>query len=189
MPVRQESGGSGDMRLTKFRALVQDTDNYLAGRTGSVFMFGGANAKYKTFAAAPFVNHTADPYIAIMASIFTPGKTGPLEKVDEIGLIGIYREMKNKSGEKNLNEFYRLVFWLLFGAAVCDEVYNSELSNIVDLAYCLGFDEGLMRDWCKVVAYIVGGNRLNEKSNIQLETAVGNAFFLHKKDTNNEAKA
>ena len=182
MAIRQDGSSSGDMRLTKFRALVQDTDNYLAGRSGSVFMFGGSGAKYKTFAASPFLNHTADPYIAIMASIFTPDKTGPMEKVDEIGLINIYRDMKNKPGEKNLNEFYRLVFWLLFGASVCDEVYNGELSNIVDLAYCLGFDEGLMRDWCKVVAFVVGGGRLNEKSNIQLETATGKLFFLHQKD-------
>ena len=182
MAIRQDASSSGDMRLTKFRALVQDTDNYLAGRSGSVFMFGGAGAKYKTFAAAPFTNHTSDPYIAVMANIFTPGNSGPLEKVDEVGLINLYRDVKNKNGEKNFNEFYRLVFWLLFGAAVCDEVYNAELSNIVDLAYCLGFDEALMRDWCKSVAFIVGGARLNENSALQLETAAGKAFFLHKKD-------
>lgn len=183
MSIRQDASSSGDMRLTKFRALVQDTDNYLAGRSGSIFMFGGASAKYKTFAAAQFVNYTSDAYIAIMANIFTPGKTGPLEKVDEIGLINIYRDMKNKNGEKNFNEFYRLVFWLLFGASVCDEVYNGELSNIVDLAYCLGFDEGMMRDWCKAVAFMVNnGGRLNENSPLQLETAAGKAFFLHQKD-------
>ena len=180
--IRQDASSSGDMRLTKFRALVQDTDNYLAGRSGSVFMFGGNNAKYKTFAAAPFINHTVDPYIAIMASIFTPGKTGPLEKVDEVGLINVYRDVKNKPGEKNFTEFRRLIFWLLFGAAVCDEVYNGELSNIVDIAYCLGFDEAMMRDWCKVVSYVVNGGRLNENSPLQLETAAGNEFFLHKKD-------
>ena len=182
MAIRQDASSSGDMRLTKFRALVQDTDNYLAGRTGSVFMFGGASAKYKTFAAAPFTNYTADPYISVMGSIFNPGKSGPLEKVDEVGLINIYRDIKNKNGEKNFNEFYRLVFWLLFGAAVCDEVYNGELSNIVDMAYCLGFDEPLMRDWCKAVAFVVGGGRLKEGAALQLETAAGKAFFLHIKD-------
>ena len=174
MAIRQDASSSGDMRLTKFRALVQDTDNYLAGRTGSVFMFGGTGAKYKTFAAAPFTNYTADPYISVMGSIFNPGKSGPLEKVDEVGLINVYRDIKNK--------FYRLIFWLLFGAAVCDEVYNGELSNIVDMAYCLGFDEPLMRDWCKAVAFVVGGGRLKEGATLQLETAAGKAFFLHKKD-------
>ena len=89
--------------------------------------------------------------------------------------------MKSKPGDKSFNEFYRLIFWLLFSASACDEIYNNELSNIVDLAYCLGFDEKLMRDWCKAVAFVINGGQLAENSPIQLETAEGKQFFLHQK--------
>lgn len=183
MMQSSNSGASGSevMKQTKFKALVQNTDRYLAGRSGSVFMFGGANAKYKTYFVPQFKRYNSDSFIAVMESTFNPGKSGPLETLDEQGLIQMHRDIKNKAGEKNFNEFYRLIFWLLFSASIDDEIYNNELSNIVDLAYCLGFDENLIRDWCKVVAFVVNGGQLDEKSPIQLETAAGNAFFLHKK--------
>ena len=181
--ARADGGASGSetMKLTKFKAMVQNTDRYLASRNGSVFMFGGASSKYKTYSVPQLKRYNSDSFIAVMESVFNPGKSGPLEAVDEQGLIQVYRDMKSKPGEKNFNEFYRLIFWLLFSASACDEIYNNELSNIVDLAYCLGFDEKLMRDWCKAVAYVVAGGQLAESSPLELETAEGKAFFLHKK--------
>ena len=184
MAIMQQSSGSGstDMKVTKFTAMIQNVDRHLAGRSGSVFMFGGAAAKYKTYPVPQFKRYNSDGFIAIMEGLFNPGKTGPLEKIDELSLIQIYRDIKNKpNGEKNYNEFYRLIFWLLFSASVYDEIFNNELSNIVDLAYCLGFDEKMIRDWCKVVAFVIAGGTLNEESPLQLETAEGRAFFLHKK--------
>lgn len=184
MMQRSDSGVSGSeaMKQTKFKAMVQNTDRYLAGRSGSVFMFGGASSKYKTYFVPQFKRYNSDSYIAVMETTFNPGKSGPLETLDEQGLIQMHRDIKSKpSGEKNFNEFYRLIFWLLFSASIDDEIYNNELSNIVDMAYCLGFDEKLMRDWCKVVAFIVGGSQLDETSPLQLETPEANAFFLHKK--------
>ena len=184
MMVQSSGGATGSevMKQTKFKAMIQNTDRYLAGRSGSVFMFGGANAKYKTYFVPQFKRYNSDSFIAVMETTFNPGKSGPLETLDEQGLIQMYRDIKSKPGtEKNFNEFYRLIFWLLFSASIDDEIYNNELSNIVDLAYCIGFDENMMRDWCKVVAFIVGGGQLDEKSPLQLQTPVANAFFLHKK--------
>ncbi len=176
---QQESTGSGsaDMKLTKFRAMVQDADRFLSGRTGSGFMFG--SGKYKTYMVGQFKRYNSDMFTSVLESTFNPGKTGPLEVVDEQGLIQIYRDIKNKPGDKNFNEFYRLIFWLLFSASVNDEIYNNELSNIIDLAYCLGFDENMTRDWCKAVAYLIAGNRFGDGANLQLSTAAGKSFFLH----------
>jgi len=178
---RSDGGVSGSeaMKLTKFKAMIQNTDRYLASRSGSVFMFGGASSKYKTYSVPQFKRYNSDSFIAAMESIFNPGKSGPLEALDEQGLIQVYRDMKSKPGEKNFNEFYRLIFWLLFSASACDEVYNNELSNIVDLAYCVGFDVSLMRDWCKVVAFVINGGQLDDKIPLPLATAAANAFFLH----------
>ena len=184
MAIRQqpESTGSGstDMKLTKFRAMVQDVDRFLAGRSGGVFMFAsGASGKYKTYAAPQFKRYNSDPFISIMEGNFNPGKSSPLELVDENGVIQLFRDTRTKNGEKNFSEYYRLVFWLLFGAAVSDEIYNNELSNIVDFAYCLGFNEDLMRDWCKAVAYVLSGGRFEEVPNLQMITEQGKKFFLH----------
>ena len=181
---RADAGVSGSeaMKQTKFKAMIQNTDRYLAGRSGSVFMCGGSNAKYKTYFVPQLKRYNSDSFIAVMEGIFNPGKSGPLETLDEQGLIQMYRDIKSKPGsDKNFNEFYRLVFWLLFSASIDDEIYNNELSNIVDLAYCIGFDEKTIRDWCKVVVFVVSGGQLDEKSPLQLETAAANSFFLHKK--------
>ena len=181
LAARADGGASGSeaMKHTKFKAMIQNTDRYLASRSGSVFMFGGASSKYKTYSVPQFKRYNSDSFIAVMESVFNPGKSGPLEAIDEQGLIQIYRDMKSKPGEKSFNEFYRLIFWLLFSTSACDEIYNNELSNIVDLAYCLGFDAPLIRDWCKAVAYVIGGGQLDEKTPLRLETEAGNAFFLH----------
>lgn len=176
-----EVSGSEAMRMTKFKAMIQNTDRYLAGRSGSVFMFGGASSKYKTYSVPQLKRYNSDSFIAVMEGIFNPGKSGPLEALDEQTLIQTYRDTKNKQGEKNFNEFYRLVFWLLFAASVCDEIYNNDLSNIIDLAYCLGFDEGLTRDWCKAVAFVIGGGQIDEKTAIDFETSAAKSFFLHQK--------
>ena len=87
--------------------------------------------------------------------------------------------MKTKP-EKKFAEYYRLIFWLLFAAAVNDEIYNNELSSLVDFAYCLEFNEKMMGDWCCTVDYLLSGNRLSETCNLQLETPEGREFFLHR---------
>lgn len=181
--ARADGGVSGSetMKMTKFKAMIQNTDRYLAGRSGSVFMFGGASAKYKTYSVPQFKRYNSDSFIAVMEGIFNPGKSGPLEALDEQSLIQTYRDIKSKPGEKSFNEFYRLVFWLLFASSACDEIYNNELSNIIDLAYCLGFDESLTRDWCKAVAFVIGGGQLDEKSPLNFETDAAKNFFLHQK--------
>ena len=185
MAIRQqESTGSGstDMKLTKFLAMLQDVDRYLSGRSGGVFMFSGTGTKYKAYYSNQLKRYNSDVFVSVMEVNFNPDKSSPLEIVEEQGIINLYRDLKNKPGaNKSFNEFYRLIFWLLFSAAVSDEIYNNELPNIIDFAYCLGFDEALTRDWCKAVAYVIEGNKLSDKSKIDFETREAKAFFLHQK--------
>lgn len=80
----------------------------------------------------------------------------------------------------NSNEVsYNFVFWLLVMSAINDDIYNNELSEIIDIAYCLKFNEGMIRDWCKAVEYVLAGNHLSETCDLKLETEDGNKFFLH----------
>lgn len=77
-------------------------------------------------------------------------------------------------------EYYELVFWLLFAAAIDDNIYNNSLSDIIDLAYCLKFNEEMINDWCKAIEFVLSGNQLCEKEcNLKLDTKEGKWFFFH----------
>ena len=75
MAVRQqESTGSGstDMKLTKFRAMLQDVDRYLSGRSGGVFMFSGTGAKYKAYYSNQLKRYNSDVFVSVMEINFNP---------------------------------------------------------------------------------------------------------------------
>ena len=173
-----KSNDSADMKIIKFTTMVQEVDRYLlasSGRAGGVFIFG----KYKVYYSQTLKRYNADPFISVMENIFNPGKSGPVDLIDEMAVIQTFKEMKNKP-EKKFNEYYRLIFWLLFSAAVNDEIYNNELSSIADFAYCLEFNEKMVGDWCVVVDYLLSGNHLSENSNLPLESPEGISYFLNK---------
>ena len=69
---------------------------------------------------------------------------------------------------------------MLFATTIDDEIYNNELSGIIDLAYCLDFNEAMIRDWCRAIEYVLAGNHLNENCDLECESEEGNRFFLHK---------
>ena len=73
-----------------------------------------------------------------------------------------------------------MIFWMLFMAALDDEVYNNELDSIIDLAYCMDFNEAMIRDWCHAVEYVFAGNKLSADCDLECETVEGARFFLHK---------
>lgn len=173
-----KANDNADMKIVKFTTMVQEVDHYLlgaSGRAGGVFIFG----KYKVYYSQILKRYNADPFISVMENIFNPGKGGPVDLIDETVVIQTFKEMKNKQ-EKKFSEYYRLMFWLLFAAAVNDEIYNNELSTIADFAYCLEFTEKMMGDWCVVVDYLLSGNHLSETSPLPLESPEGISYFLHR---------
>ena len=173
-----KANDNADMKIVKFTTMVQEVDHYLlgsSGRTGGVFIFG----KYKVYYSQILKRYNADPFISVMENIFNPGKAGPVDLIDEMEVIRSFKEMKTKT-EKKFNEYYRLIFWLLFAAAVNDEIYNNELASIADFAFCLEFNEKMMGDWCIIVDYILSGNHLDVNCNLQLESPEGRSFFLHR---------
>lgn len=76
-----------------------------------------------------------------------------------------------------------IVFWNLLSIALDDECYNSELSRVIDLAYCLGFTPEMIGDWCRAVEYVLAGNQLSKNCDLHCDTAEGAIFFLHKEDS------
>lgn len=75
-----------------------------------------------------------------------------------------------------------IIFWNLFLAAMDDEIYNEQLATVAELAACFGFDEPMMRDWCRAVEYVFAGNKLSEDCDLHCETVEGAKFFLHKEE-------
>ncbi len=76
---------------------------------------------------------------------------------------------------------YRTIFWNLFMISLDDDIYNEQMPNVADLAYIFGFDEHMMRDWCRAVEYVLAGNRLNETCDLHCDTVEGAKFFLYEK--------
>ena len=169
----------GDIRLVKIKTIIQNVDFYLAGRSAGLFIFGNARTKFRAYSVPQFKRYNNDVIIAALDGVFNPQKNSPLELINEQDMVQYFLDIKYRSGDKNaITTFQRLVFWLLFGAAVNDEIYNNELSDIVDLAYCFDFDEKLLRDWCKAVAYVAANSKIEKDSPLQLETVTGKKFFL-----------
>lgn len=72
------------------------------------------------------------------------------------------------------------LFWNIFLLALDDDIYNEQLPNVVELAHYWGFDEHMLRDWCRAVEYVMNGNQLSEDCDFECKTVEGAAFFLHK---------
>ena len=181
MPGRFDEINSetGDFRLVKIKTIIQNVDFYLAGRSAGIFILGNARTKFKAYAVPQFKRYDSDPVIAALDSVFNPTKNSPLEIINEQQLVQYFLDIKYRSGDKAaIINFQRLIFWLLFSAAANDEIYNRELSNIVDLAYCFDFNEKILRDWCKAVTFVATNGKLDRKSDLKLETPEGKNFFL-----------
>jgi hypothetical protein len=171
----------GDVRLVKIRTIIQNVDFYLAGRSAGLFIFGNARTKFKAYSVPQFKRYNNDLVIAAMESVFNPTKNSPLELINEQDMVQYFMDIKYRAGDKtSIPTFQRLIFWLLFGAAVNDEIYNNELSNIVDLAYCFDFNEKILRDWCKAVAFVAQNGKLDKDSLLQLDTYTAQQFFQNK---------
>ena len=81
-----------------------------------------------------------------------------------------------------VNDIYYNVFWNLYLLALDDKIYETQLNDVVELASYCGFDEPMMRDWCRAVEYVLAGNKLSEDCDFECETVEGLKFFLHREE-------
>lgn len=91
-----------------------------------------------------------------------------------------YAGTRVRASSENIR--YYIIFWNLFLAAMDDDIYNEQLAAVAELAACFGFDEPMMRDWCRAVEYVFAGNKLSEDCDLECETVEGAKFFLHKEE-------
>ena len=181
MPANFEeiNQANAEVRLVKIKTIIQNVDFYLAGRSAGLFIFGNARTKFKAYSVPQFKRYNDDPVIAALESVFNPTKNSPLELINEQDMVQYYFDIKYRAGDKaGIITFRRLIFWMLFGAAANDDIYNNELSNIVDLAYCFDYNDKILRDWCNAVAFVAANAKLDKNSDIKLETDTGKKFFL-----------
>ena len=116
--------------------------------------------------------HNESEYIHTATSAYSRAIFVIYRRITDNGVDGTWEESDKK-------DTYTLIFWLLFLAAIDEDLYNNELSSIIDFAYCLKFDESMIRDWCNAVKYVLEGNHLNEACDLQCATDAGKEFFLH----------
>lgn len=188
---------SEETKLAKFEVIVSEIQKWFNrgdGRMHSGFGFATIDEFPEKNFAFDFSNgkhcrpnfldtYNSNSYIASLQR--TVGTTFPSDKVSitEISeIIKIYKDAPKDSlvsADLSKRSRNQMMFWMLFMAALDDEIYNNELDSIIDIAYCMDFDEAMIRDWCHAVEYVMQGNRLREGCNFPCETLDGAAFFLH----------
>ena len=186
----REEGAVANSKLLKFETMVNDIRKYLNPReTNGLF---AAFADFSTdgdkiFSPKCIIKHIQNPYIKILddALLHPHGIMGGFMKMGMGTNVSYIAEKDLIESYKRNNIIYRkqcyvVIFWMPFTTAIDDEIYNNELSGIIDLAYCLDFNEEMIRDWCRAIEYVLSGNRLNENCDLECESEEGNRFFLHK---------
>lgn len=187
-----------DMKLTKFKIIIEKIHKYfhkdqskVTGFTTSILRAFYRNKTDLVYYPKFLNKYGKDKYVNALSNLLrhtsqlTSSDDGcfPRDESEYIQTV-----MVTKHIYRNRDPFTEadlkldrdcLIFWLLFLAAINKELYNNELPSIIDLAYCLKFDEAMIRDWCHAVKYVLENNQLNEKCDLQCETDAGRKFFLH----------
>lgn len=185
------NGNGCDMKIEKFKMIVKDADihlwNYSSKYFGDnrhdiphchhlTFEFHNVEEdRWPTFYKPDFIEkYRYDPFMKVLVDEMNDFSGLPGHSLKDITeAINRYRSQMYDTEE------HRLIFWLLFMAAINDDVYNNELSSIIDIAYCLGFNQSMISDWCRAVEYILSGNYFNDNCDLICETDEGKCFFLH----------
>lgn len=175
-----------DMKVVKFDAMVVDIIQYLKK---CPYAISGMSHEFKFLVNYTWLTYiprciySEKKFIKVIASnmfgvppINVYKYESEVTKINEAKIISLY---KGNIG-KNKYRCHFIIFWMLFTTAINDEIYNSELSNIIDFAYCLDFNETMIRDWCRAIEYVLADNHLSENCDLVCESEEGKTFFLHK---------
>ncbi len=198
---------SEETKLAKFRVILSEISNWfnLEDRAlyGGIFgkRINDYPKKYFAFQLESGVpcrpsfldSYNSNAYITLLQKIvgnYPRDKVTAISDIDQI--IEIYKRAQkddqanpfSATAGKSKQSRNQMMFWMLFMAALDDEIYNNELDSIIDIAYCMDFDEAMIRDWCRAVEYVMQGNRLQEGCDFPCETLEGARFFLHKDSSN-----
>lgn len=100
-------------------------------------------------------------------------------KIPDICAKEVFDYSIKKLAECDFHTRAYCIFWNIFLLAIDDEIYDKQISDVMSLAQKVGFNEAMMRDWCRAVEYVMAGNMFSEDCDFQCETYEGKIFFLH----------
>ena len=167
-----------DSKLERFKKLVDIIDYKLEGHPYYnniwkyfYFRFNDWNHYYDL---SIFKKYIKNPFVKVLIEHFA---LPHIDKDSEETTIVSELSDLTEHDFRDINRSYRLVFWLLFTAAIDDDFYNNELSTVTDLATQYGFDEAMIRDFCHVIECILIGNIFNKTCKLKMETSAGSYFF------------
>lgn len=207
----KENTDMAETKLAKFEVILEEVQNWIARSSSedavvskvnsiiastamAMMNAAGVDTNYKNFAfrygnnawQPSFLNnYNSNPYSVMTRKIAGYGIVTPdiVPQNKVIDIIKTYKKAQTGEWTWNLSRNC-MIFWMFFLAALDDEIYNNELDSIIDIAYCMDFDEAMIRDWCRAVEYVMQGNRLQEGCDFPCETLEGARFFLHKDSSN-----
>ncbi len=73
-----------------------------------------------------------------------------------------------------------LIFWNLFLCAIDEEVYNTQLCRVVELAHSFKLNENIMSDLCNAVEQLLSNQKLEAIFDINYSTEECTNFFFKK---------
>ncbi len=83
---------------------------------------------------------------------------------------------------KSMDYKIYITFWNLFLCSLDDDIYNEQISLVIELAHCFQLDEHIMRDLCRGVEYVLSGKKLSPDCDLQCDTVECARFFLGKEE-------
>lgn len=101
---------------------------------------------------------------AIMTSVNQEAPFEPIIRIDDY--IQVYKSY--------------CLFWMLFVLKIIDALDDKIGIKIRSQAVEYGFNEAMIRDWCRAIEYVLAGNNLSEDCDLECESEEGKLFFLHK---------
>ena len=164
-----------DMKLAKFRCTCEEIRDYL---TEKINIYLIPKGKYDHNIYLKCVNDVCcwkDKRNPTYLTWYNDGKKPDLDNLYQV----LKESKKRKEDTLFMRVLYSTVFWNLFALAVDDEAYNNEMSKVIDLAYCFGFNESMLKDWCLAVAYMMNENSPVDEFHLNIETRQGKEFFFY----------
>lgn len=175
-----------DMKVVKFEIMLKCMQKYLMGdaRKGLLNIIIINNNEYENIYLSSVCDTLSHKRKDIWRACDDGEDLGKLkcrvaELTDNPYIPRLYGFIGNCVQICNYQLIDNIVFWNLFILSLDEKIYENEIAKVVDLAYCLGFNEAMMRDWCRAVEYVLAGNRLSEDCDLKCETADAKQYFKH----------
>lgn len=180
-----------DMKVAKFKVLcnlVKDCLNQ--GRnyesTAKIYLFYGEEYKNNLFMSCVKEMCTrgeCELDIRIAGLGYLISENDDISKlISRVKGLKTLKESKNVSNQSIFLDAvskyeWDVIFWNLLAVTLDENVFETNINKIIDLAYMFEFSEAMIKDWCRAVEFVLSGDFKEDFEQLNFETAEANQYF------------